>query len=107
MSIDSTSNSLGLSSASRTAPPPVPGPSSRSPRHVQWASKPQVEHVEQISHSHSDEEDHGELPGTLDEHGADVSRCCSRRLEIPSPADVGFSSSPLHLRIFIVRWKAI
>jgi hypothetical protein len=107
MSIDNTSSSQDVESASLTTRTPISAGLSRSPRHVQWASKPQVEHVEQISHSHSDEEDPGVLARTLDEHGSDVSSSSLSVIPIISHADYVCSISLLHWEAFTVRWKII
>jgi hypothetical protein len=72
MTLDNSPNDQAVGSANTNEGGPVPGPS-QTPRHVQWALKPQFEHVEQIVHSHSEDEDQSEHGRTLEEHGSDVS----------------------------------
>lgn len=81
MATDNILNNQGADSSYTTGDSSAPGPS-RAPRQVQWVSKPQVEHVEQISHSEFEGEELEDHQGTLDEQGSDVSSCLLERFQV-------------------------
>lgn len=72
MPIDDTANNQDIGSPNGTGDGAGSGPST-IPRHVQWASKPKIEHVEHILHSESEGEGQKHHQRTLDEQGSDVS----------------------------------